>query len=79
MWCIMRRIGTRAIERIQIETLAKLKYPEIAEHTVAGDVDAAHEPEVADGLVCVDMVAVGLDVATEVGVFALHRHQVQEL
>ena len=46
---------------------------------MAGDVDAAHEPEVADGLVCVDMVAVGLDVATEVGVFALHRHQVQEL
>ena len=47
--------------------------------TVAGDVDAADQSELARRLVGVDVVAVGLDVAAVVAVLALHRHQVQQL
>ena len=46
---------------------------------MAGDVDAADEPELADRLVGVDVVAVGLDVAAVVAVLALHWHQFQQL
>ena len=46
---------------------------------MAGDVDAADEPELADRLVGVDVVAVGLGVAAAVAVLALHGHQVQQL
>ena len=77
MWCIMRRIGTRAVEReSNLKSPPKIPFAKISEHTVAGDVDAADESEVADGLVGVDVVAVGRDVAAKVLILAPRRHQV---
>ena len=65
-------------ERGKFETPATFPSPG-AKLTVAGDVYAADQSELARRLVGVDVVAVGLDVAAVVAVLALHRHQVQQL
>ena len=64
------------VKDLKFKFMAKVSSAKIPEHTVAGDVDAAHEPEVADCLVGVDVVAVGRDVAAKVLILAPRRHQV---